>query len=282
MTTVGFLYPGHFAEDDFPRMEILLDAVRLVVNRTEVDDDAYRIDALIRTGAPEHLAAGVEELQRAGVEAVVWASGAGSFLYGWEGAHEQTAALARAAGVPASSTSFGFAHAVRELGADRVAVASTYPERITALFAEFLHAAGLGVAVTRAAGLESAAEAAAWDLDRVKELAVAADRPEADVVLLPDTALHTAGHEAELEEAPRQTGPHRQPGHRPRGPPPGPPPRVVPEPGQALRRTGGAPGPGRRLGRGPGTRTQREAGPARRRTGIRRTGITGDNLLLGA
>ncbi|MFJ2584578.1 decarboxylase [Streptomyces sp. NPDC087538] len=200
MTTVGFLYPGHFAEDDFPRMEVLLDAVRLVVNRTDVDDDAYRIDALIRTGSPERLAAGVEELRRAGVEAVVWASGAGSFLYGWEGAHEQTAALARAAGVPASSTSFGFAHVVRELGAGRVAVASTYPEGITALFADFLHAAGIDAAFTRAAPLGSAAEAAAWDLDRVKELAVAADRPEADAVLLPDTALHTAGHEAELEE----------------------------------------------------------------------------------
>ncbi|MFF3951745.1 decarboxylase [Streptomyces sp. NPDC001890] len=201
MTTVGFLYPGHFAEDDFPRMEILLDAVRLVVNRTEVDEDAYRIDALIRTGSPEHLAAGVEELRRAGVEAVVWASGAGSFLYGWEGAHEQTAALARAAGVPASSTSFGFAHAIRELGADRVAVASTYPEGITALFADFLHAAGIdGAVTTHAAPLGSAAEAAAWGLDQVKELAAAADRPEADAVLLPDTALHTAGHEAELEE----------------------------------------------------------------------------------
>lgn len=200
MTTVGFLYPGHFAEDDFPRMEILLDAVRLVVNRTDVDDDAYRIDALVRTGSPERLAAGVEELRRAGVEAVVWASGAGSFLYGWEGAHEQTAALARGVGVPASSTSFGFAHAVRELGAGRVAVASTYPEGITALFADFLHAAGIDGAVTHSAPLGSAAEAAAWDLDRVKELAVAADRPEADAVLLPDTALHTAGHEAELEE----------------------------------------------------------------------------------
>ncbi|MFJ8854563.1 decarboxylase [Streptomyces sp. NPDC102437] len=200
MTTVGFLYPGHFAEDDFPRMEILLDAVRLVVNRTDVDEDAYQIDALIRTGSPEHLAAGVKELRRAGVEAVVWASGAGSFLYGWEGAHEQTAALARAVGVPASSASFGFAHAVRELGAGPVAVASTYPEGITALFADFLHAAGIDAAFTRAASLGSAAEAAAWDLDRVKELAVAADRPEADAVLLPDTALHTAGHEAELEE----------------------------------------------------------------------------------
>ncbi|GGV93314.1 decarboxylase [Streptomyces gelaticus] len=200
MTTVGILYPGHFAEDDFPRMEILLDAVRLVVNRTDVDDDAYTIDALMRTGSPERLAAGVGELQRAGVECVVWASGGGSFLHGWEGAHEQTAALARAVGVSASSTSFGLAHAVRELGAGPVAVASTYSERVTGLFADFLHAAGIEVAGTRAASLGSAAEAAAWDLDRVKELAVAADRPEADVVLLPDTALHTAGHEADLEE----------------------------------------------------------------------------------
>ncbi|WP_329198341.1 maleate cis-trans isomerase family protein [Streptomyces sp. NBC_01435] len=200
MTTVGILYPGHFAEDDFPRMEILLDAVRLVVHRTDVDDDAYTADALTRTGVPERLAAGVEELQRAGVESVVWASGGGSFLYGWEGAHEQTAALARAVGVSASSTALGFVHAVRELDAVRVAVASTYPERLTGLFADFLRAGGIEVAGTRAEPLGSATEAAAWDLGRVKELAVAADRPEADAVLLPDTALHTAGHEAELEK----------------------------------------------------------------------------------
>ncbi|MDK0519643.1 decarboxylase [Streptomyces sp. ML-6] len=201
MTTVGFLYPGRSAVDDFPRMEILLDAVRLVVYRTDVDEDSYGVDALVRTGAPERLAAGVEELQRSGVEAVVWASAGGSFLYGWEGAHEQTATLARAVGVPASSTSLGFAHAVRELGADRVAVASTYPEHITALLLDFLRAAGVGVAAADSAGLGSAAEAAAWGPDRVREFAVAADRPEADAVLLPDTALHTAGHEVELEEA---------------------------------------------------------------------------------
>ncbi|MFD4856459.1 maleate cis-trans isomerase family protein [Streptomyces atratus] len=201
MTTLGFLYPGHhYAEDDFPRMEILLDAVRLVVNHTEVDEDAYGIDALVRTGTPECLAAGVAELQRAGVESVVWASSGGSFLYGWEGAHEQTAALARAAGVPASSTSFGFVHAVRELGADRVAVAATYPEGIAALFTAFLRSAGIEVAATHAASLPSAVEAAAWDLDKVKELVTAADRPEADAMLLPDTALHTVSHVAELEK----------------------------------------------------------------------------------
>ncbi|MER8084417.1 decarboxylase [Streptomyces sp. NPDC094048] len=199
MTTLGFLYPGHFAEDDFPRTEILLDAVRLVVNHTDVDEDDYGTDTLMRTGTPERLAAGVAELQRAGVESVVWVSSSGSFLYGWEGAHEQTAALARAAGVPASSTSFAFVHAVRELDAARVAVAATYPEPVAALFAAFLHSAGIEVTATRAAGLASAAEAAAWDLDEVKDLVMAADRPEADVMLLPDTALHTVAHVTELE-----------------------------------------------------------------------------------
>ncbi|WP_406381638.1 decarboxylase [Streptomyces sp. NBC_01618] len=200
MTTLGFLYPGrHFAEDDFPRMEILLDAVRLVVNHTGIDEDVYEIDALTRTGVPERLAAGVPELQRAGVESVVWTSGSGSFLYGWKGAHEQTAALARAAGVPASSTSFGFVHALRELGATRVAVAATYPEDIAALFAAFLHSAGIEVVATHAARLGSAAEAAAWGPDKVRELVRAADRPEAEVMLLPDTALHTVTHLAELE-----------------------------------------------------------------------------------
>lgn len=56
MTTVGFLYPGHFAEDDYPRMEILLDStIRLVVRHTESPDDAYREDALRELGAPGRL-----------------------------------------------------------------------------------------------------------------------------------------------------------------------------------------------------------------------------------
>ncbi|MCX5140436.1 MULTISPECIES: decarboxylase [unclassified Streptomyces] len=201
MTTVGFLYPGHFAEDDFPRMEILLDStIRLVVHHTESPDDAYREDALRELGAPDRLAAGVEELQRSGAQCVVWACDAGSFLYGPQGAHDQAMALARETGVPASSTSVGFVHAVRRLGANRVAVAATYPEDIAAHFTAFLRATGMEVVATHAAGAAGAAEVAEWGPDRVKELAVAADRPEAEAVLLPDTALHTVGHIAELEE----------------------------------------------------------------------------------
>ncbi|MFC9425410.1 MULTISPECIES: decarboxylase [unclassified Streptomyces] len=202
MTTVGFLYPGHSAEDDYPRIEMLLASdVRLQVVHTDIGEDAHRVDALLEMGAGERLAAGVEELRLGGAEAVVWACTSGSFVYGWDGAHEQTRALARAAGLPASSTSFAFAHAVRALGAERVAVAATYPDDVTEYFGVFLKSAGIEVVADRASGIITAAEVGTWGREQVLELARAGDHPDAEVVLLPDTALHTAGCLPELEEA---------------------------------------------------------------------------------
>lgn len=117
MTALGFLYPGHSAEDDYPRLEQLLGSdVRLDVVHTDIGEDAHRVDALLEMGSPERLTAGVEQLRMSGAEAVVWACTSGSFVYGWEGAHDQIRALARAAGLPASSTSFAFVHAAKELG----------------------------------------------------------------------------------------------------------------------------------------------------------------------
>ncbi|WP_392670735.1 decarboxylase [Streptomyces sp. LN785] len=201
MTTVGFLYPGHFADDDFPRMEVILDTtIRLVVNRTEPGEDDHRTGTLRQRGAPERLAAGVEELRRAGAESVVWASTGGSCVYGWEGAREQSTTLARAAGLPASSTSLAFVHAVQGLGVARVAVAAPWSEETAGLFTGLLSSAGVDVVATHSGGAATAAEAAAWSVDRLKELVVAADRPEAGAVLLPGNAVHTAAHIRDLEE----------------------------------------------------------------------------------
>lgn len=201
MTTVGLLYPGHAAEDDYPRIETLLTGVNLPVVHTDIGEDAHREDALREMGSAERLAAGVEELRLSGAESVVWACTSGSFVYGWEGAHEQTRALALAAGLPASSTSFAFAHAAREVGAARVAVAATYPEDVTDLFARFLRAAGIEVVAARASGIVTAAEVATWGREQVLKLLRDGDDPRADAVLMPDTALHTVAHLSELEEA---------------------------------------------------------------------------------
>ncbi|MDG4858417.1 decarboxylase [Streptomyces sp. T-3] len=200
MTAVGFLYPGHSAEDDYPRIEQLLGSdIRLALVHTDIGEDAHRVDALLEMGSAARLAAGVEELRLSGAEAVVWACTSGSFVFGWDGAHEQVRSLAKAAGLPASSTSFAFAHAVRELGAARVAIAATYPEDVADHFREFLRADGVEVVGLRGSGIITAAEVGTWGWDEVLALARTGDHPDAQVVLLPDTALHTAAYVRLLE-----------------------------------------------------------------------------------
>jgi len=201
MTALGFLYPGHSAEDDYPRIEQLIGSdIRLDVVHTDIGEDAHRVDALRRMGSAERLAAGVEELRMAGAESVVWACTSGSFVYGWDGAHEQVRTLARTAGMPASSTSFAFVHALRELRARRVAVGATYPEDVAGLFGDFLTAGGAEVTSVRGAGISTAAEVATWGEAEIFLLARDADRDDADALLLPDTALHTAAHISALEK----------------------------------------------------------------------------------
>ncbi|WP_406727424.1 decarboxylase [Streptomyces sp. GD-15H] len=201
MTALGFLYPGHSAEDDYPRAEQLLGSdIRVDLVHTDIGEDAHRVDALLEMGDADRLAAGIGELRRAGVDAVVWACTSGSFVRGWEGAHEQVRALARAAGTPASSTSFAFVHAAREIGAQRVAVGATYPDDVAALFAEFLGTGSVTVTGVTSSGVITAAEVATWGEAEVFALARAADHPDAQAVLLPDTALHTVAHLTALEK----------------------------------------------------------------------------------
>ncbi|MFE1023057.1 decarboxylase [Streptomyces sp. NPDC058818] len=201
MTALGFLYPGHSGEDDYPRIEQLLGSdIRVDLVHTDIGEDAHRVDALLEMGSAQRLAAGVEELRLAGADAVVWACTSGSFVHGWEGAQEQVRALAQAAGLPASSTSFAFVHAVKEIGARRVAIGATYPDDVAQLFAEFLRAAGIEAVGVVSSGVITAAEVGTWTESEVLALARAADHPDAEAVLLPDTALHTAAHIPALEK----------------------------------------------------------------------------------
>ncbi|MER5376320.1 decarboxylase [Streptomyces sp. NPDC002553] len=201
MTALGLLYPGHFAEDDYARIEQLLGSdIRVDLVHTDVGEDAHRLEVLRQIGTPERLAKGVEQLRLSGAEAVVWACTSGGFVHGWEGAQEQVRSLAVTAGLPASSTSFAFVHAAKEVGAARVAVGAPYPEDVAALFAEFLRTGGIEVSAVHSSGSVTAAEVGAWGEDEVLALARAADTPDADAVLLPDTALHTAAHLPALEK----------------------------------------------------------------------------------
>ncbi|CAL9553980.1 decarboxylase [Streptomyces sp. Tu 3180] len=199
MTALGILYPGHSAEDDYPRIEQLLGSdIRVDLVHTDVGEDAHRVDALREIGSPERLAAGLRDLRLSGAEAVVWACTSGSFAHGWDGAHEQVRSLALAAGLPASSTSFAFVHALQEIEVRRVAVGATYPDDVAALFAGFLRAGGAEVTRVRSSG--TVTEAGTWGEAELFALARAADTPDAQALLLPDTALHTVAHIPALEK----------------------------------------------------------------------------------
>jgi maleate cis-trans isomerase len=178
MTTVGILYPGYSAEDDYPLAESLLGGPALPLVHTEMREDAHRVDALLDIGGDDVLSAGFKELPQP-LDAIVWACTSGSFVFGWDGAAEQVAALRATAGVPVSSTSFAFVDACAHLGVTKVAVGATYPDDVAARFVDFLASAAI--------------EVLTLPEETVLDFAAAADHADAQAVLLPDTALHTIG-----------------------------------------------------------------------------------------
>lgn len=194
--TVGILYPGYSAEDDYPRAEKLLaDSSRLALVHTEMREDAHRVDALLDIGGDDVLADGARQVaaQAGPLDSIVWACTSGSFVFGPDGARDQVEKLQTAAGVPASSTSFAFVDACRRLGVTTVAVGATYPPDVAGLFVQFLTHHGISVLTMSARDIITAAEVGTLPGEVVLDFAeaVSADAPDAEAVLLPDTALHT-------------------------------------------------------------------------------------------
>jgi maleate cis-trans isomerase len=150
-------------------------------------------------GRPERLTAAADRFETA-PDVVSWACSSCSFTHGLEGARDQARALAEHLGVPASSTSLAYLAALDRLGAGRVALASVYHPDLTAAFAAFLAEAGVTTVHAVSADAGSDRALAAWDGQRITELAVAADHEAAEAVLVPETALHTTPLLTDLEE----------------------------------------------------------------------------------
>jgi len=202
MQTVGFLYPGFGAEDDYPYMESLFKGdLRLALIHTSVGVDAHEVDALLDLGSSERLADGAAELQAAAPQSVMWACTSGSFVFGLEGAKAQAQGVQDIINVPTSSTSLAFADAIRHLNFSKVAIAATYPDDVSSRFTTFLQDAGIEVVSLVSHDVETAALAGALSDSEVIDLALSNNPPEAEVVLLPDTAMHTARIIPDLEKA---------------------------------------------------------------------------------
>ncbi|MGH3423778.1 MAG: maleate cis-trans isomerase family protein, partial [Nocardioidaceae bacterium] len=200
--TIGLLYPGYGAEDDFPALEARLGgSLRLPLVHTSVGEDAHRVDALLDLGSPARLAAGAGDLRPHAPDCVMWACTSGSFVFGWEGAHAQVGEVAELIGLPTSSTSLAFVDAVRSLGLSRVALAASYPADVVEHFVEFLGRGGLEVVTVQSHGIVTAAEVGLLERDDVAAMVAGIDTAGAEALLVPDTAMHSLAWVDDLERA---------------------------------------------------------------------------------
>ncbi|WP_133753226.1 maleate cis-trans isomerase family protein [Naumannella halotolerans] len=203
MAGVTMLYPGHSAEDDFVAWSADLRRHGITepieVRHTWAGPTDHEMAALRALGADDQLHPTAKAAVAAGVAAIVWACTSGSFVDGLEGARDQAARLAHAAGVPATSTSLAFVDALHHLDARRVAIAASYPEPVSRCLSGLLTEAGFEVAVTASSDVPSGEDAGRWSADRIRQMVDDLGPLDADVVVVPDTALHTAGLLPQLE-----------------------------------------------------------------------------------
>lgn len=196
-TTVGMIYPDHAAEDDYPLAARMLGVLLPVAHI--YGTDLHAVPELLDLGSPERLAAGAAQLAPTRPQAVMWACTSGSFVYGPVGARDQVARLAADLGVPVSSTSLAFLAALQHLGLTRVAVAASYPDDVAALFVDYLAAHGVEIVAMSSAGIDTAAEVGALSPEQVLDLAATHAHPQAEALLVPDTAMRTISLVPELE-----------------------------------------------------------------------------------
>ncbi|AOY86838.1 maleate cis-trans isomerase [Marinobacter salinus] len=199
---LGFLYPGHAAEDDYPLMGSMVEPpAEVTLIHTEFVEDAHTVEALSEMGSIRRLSKGAEALAGSEIESVMWTSTSASFVLGLDGIRQQIDTLEKLLSVPASTTAMAFARAVKAIGAKRVAIAATYPEDVAQRFREFLNHFEIEVVHLASRGIVTAAEVGTLNKDEIIDFALANTRKHADALLIPDTALHSAAWLGDLEEA---------------------------------------------------------------------------------
>ncbi|MBB5915393.1 maleate cis-trans isomerase [Nocardia transvalensis] len=210
---VGLLYPTRDSgEDDFVdlarRFEPALDlAVVYIPWPGDVDDLATLtveqvMDALRRLGSAAHLERVVPDaLAGRHVDAVAFAVTSSSFLDGPGGVDEQLRTLRRVTGRPATSTTAAFQQAISDRNLRRVSLASVYHPEVSDHFVARVREAGAEVVARVDANAGSDRELAAWPPERILDLVRRAAHPDAEAMLLPETALHTSRLTEELDRA---------------------------------------------------------------------------------
>lgn len=124
-------------------------------------------------------------------DAVALAVTSASFMRSPIDHEQQLTTIEASARCASTSTLRGFQQAVAHLGATLVSVASVYPQRFTDRFIEHIAASGTTVIHRVDANARTDRDLAQWGDAKIIDLVTGAAHPDAQVVLLPETALHT-------------------------------------------------------------------------------------------
>lgn len=131
-------------------------------------DGYHETRALTALGSVERLTPIGNDLVNRGANALVWACTSASFIGGLDWAEAQASELRRRLGMPVTSTSLAFRHALSTLEYYEVDVLSAYPDEVTECLIKFLHECD--VRVRQASALDCAYAADSHELDIVGEV----------------------------------------------------------------------------------------------------------------
>ncbi len=134
------------------------------------------------------------------VDCVYWPCTSGSFVRGRAHAEKQLQVLTDTVGAPSGSTSLAFIEALRHSSFHRVSVLSTYPEPASRAFESFLREFDIEVLSMNWLNAPSGWDAALFEPDYIIEHIPDAIHPDAEVLLIPDTAMPTLFAVKDFEE----------------------------------------------------------------------------------
>ena len=199
---LGIIYPGGAqAEEEyyeFAEQHGNL-SIFLVISRIP-EGGGHSIDALIETARIEHLMEAAQRLVKLKADVVLWACTSGSFVLGRSGAEQQIQRIEETVHTVASSTSLAFVSALEHMNLKHVAIAATYPSEASEAFKSFLREFGIEVINVRFWGAPSGYDASKIPPVEIMKLARSTDVPNAEAILIPDTAFHSLGIIQPLED----------------------------------------------------------------------------------
>lgn len=212
--TFDLLYPTpESGEDDFIELARQADPPALVRPvyfpwPDDVDDLAdlptrERYDAVRRLGSESHLRTSIPPLiaKDTRPDAMIFGVTSASFLQGPEGVAQQLDTLAGITGTPVTSTTAAFQRALGHLGISRVSLASIYHRDGSQLFVDRLAEAGVETVGRYDFDAGSDREVATWSAEQITDLVMRSLSTDAQAVVVPETALHTAGLGSVLDAA---------------------------------------------------------------------------------